>query len=93
MVKEGALEGFRTPGGHVRVTAESIEAVKDQRHATSRPVREASPVLQNRRDRLEELTLETQELRAKTELGKLRREEQEEAEQREAEAQEREEEA
>jgi hypothetical protein len=49
--------------------------------------------LQNRRERLEELTLEAQEMRAKRELAKLRRDEEEEAERQEAEAQAREEEA
>lgn len=92
MVRDGTLEGFRTPGGHLRVTAESIEAVKNQREAKPRPVREASPVLQNRRERLEELTLEAQEHRAKRELAKLEREENEEAERQDAEAQAREEE-
>ncbi|HEV2234785.1 MAG TPA: helix-turn-helix domain-containing protein [Terriglobia bacterium] len=86
MVKDGTLEGFRTPGGHLRVTADSIEGVKNQREARPRPVRQASPVLQNRRERLEELTLEAQEVRAKRELAKLVREEQQEAEKREAEA-------
>lgn len=93
MVRDGTLEGFHTPGGHLRVLAESIEAVREQRQNRPRPVRDASPVLQNRRERLEELTLEAQEHRARRELEKLRREEQEEAERREAEAQAREEEA
>jgi hypothetical protein len=93
MVAEGRLDAFRTPGGHLRITAESIEAVREQRQARPRPVRDASPVLQNRRERLEELTLEAQEHRARRELEKLRREEQEEAEEREAEAHAREEEA
>jgi len=93
MVRDGTLEGFHTPGGHLRVLAESIEAVKEHRQARPRPVSDASPVLQNRRERLEELTLEAQEHRARRELEKLRREEQEEAERREAEAQAREEEA
>jgi excisionase family DNA binding protein len=92
MVRDGTLEGFRTPGGHLRVTAESIEALKD-RPRQARPVREPSPVLQNRRERLEELTLEAQEHRARRELAKLRREEQEEAEELEAQAQARETEA
>jgi excisionase family DNA binding protein len=92
MVKDGTVEGFRTPGGHLRISAESIEAAKNSRQARPR-ARESSPVLQNRRERVEELTLEAQELRAKRELGKLRREEQEEAEAREAEAQARQEEA
>lgn len=93
MVADSQLEGFRTPGGHVRITAESIKAVRERRPVQPRPVREASPVLQNRRERLEELTLDAQEMRARHELAKLRREEQEEAERREAEAQAREEEA
>lgn len=93
MVAEGSLEGFRTPGAHLRITAESVEALRDGRQTRPRPVREASPVLQNRRERLEELTLEAQEHRARRELEKLRREEQEEAERREAEAQAREDEA
>ncbi|HEV2378379.1 MAG TPA: helix-turn-helix domain-containing protein [Terriglobia bacterium] len=87
MVEDGLLEAFRTPGGHRRVLAESVEAVKDQRQAKVRPVRGPSPVLQNRRERLEELTLEAQEHRARHELEKLRRQEQAEAEQLEAEAQ------
>jgi excisionase family DNA binding protein len=81
------LEGFRTPGGHLRVTAESIAAVKESTQANPRAVRGPSPVLQNRRERVEEITLETQELRAKQELENLRREEQEERGRREAEAQ------
>ena len=80
MVAEGRLDAFRTPGGHFRITAESIEALREQRQTRPRPVRDASPVLQNRRERLEELTLEAQEHRARRELEKLRREEQEEAE-------------
>lgn len=50
-------------------------------------------MLQNRRERLEELTLEAQEMRAKRDLTKIQREEQEEEERREAEAQTRQEEA
>ena len=56
-------------------------------------MREASPVLQSRRERLEELNIEAQEVRARRELAILQREEQEEAERREAEAQAREDEA
>ena len=70
--------------------AESVEAVREHRQTQPRRVRDASPVLQNRRERLEELTLEAQEHRAKRELEKLRREEQEEAEKEEAEAEARE---
>lgn len=89
MEAEGRLQSFRTPGGHLRITAESIEALREQRRQP-RPLRDASPLLHNRRERLEELTLDAQELRARRELEKLRREEAEEAEQRESEAEERE---
>ncbi|HEV2495231.1 MAG TPA: helix-turn-helix domain-containing protein [Terriglobia bacterium] len=89
MAADGQLESFRTPGGHLRILAESIEAVREHRQQP-RPLRDASPLLHNRRERLEELTLDAQELRARRELAKLRREEAEEAEQRESEAEERE---
>lgn len=89
MAADGQLEGFRTPGGHLRILTESIETVREQRRQ-SRPLRDASPLLRNRRERLEELTLDAQELRARRELEKLRREEAEEAEEREAEAEEQE---
>ncbi len=88
MVAEGRLQSFRTPGGHLRILAESVEAVRERQPA-SRPVRNPSPVLQNRRERLEELTLEAQEHRARRELEKLRTNDREEAESRQAEARDR----
>jgi excisionase family DNA binding protein len=93
MVQEGTLNGFRTPGGHLRVTAESIEAMKEHGQTRAKPVRAPSPVLQNRRERLEELTIQAQEHRARRELEKLQREDQEETQRHEAEVQAREEEA
>ena len=93
MVQDGTLDGFHTPGGHLRVSADSIEGTKDQRHTRARSSREPSSILQNRRERLEELNIEAQEVRARRELAKLQREEQEEAEEREADAQAREKEA
>ena len=90
MAAEGRVESFRTPGGHLRILAESVEDVREHRQSQPRPVRDASPVLQNRRERLEELTLEAQEHRARRELARLRQEEQEEAERLEAEAEARE---
>lgn len=86
MAAEGRIQSFRTPGGHLRILAESVEAVRGHRQTQPRPVRDPSPVLQNRRERLEELTLEAQEHRAKRELARLRQEEEEEAERQEAEA-------
>jgi hypothetical protein len=94
MVATSKLEGFRTPGGHIRIPAESVEAARNKRQIEHAPPgRDASPVLHNRRERLEELNLEAQEMRAKRELAKLRREEEQEAAMQEAEAQAREEEA
>jgi excisionase family DNA binding protein len=93
MARDSTLESFRTPGGHLRITAESLDAMRNGRQSRPWPVRDASPVLQNRRERLEELTLEAQEHRARRELEKLRAEEREEADRREVEAQAREEEA
>ena len=90
MAAEDRVESFRTPGGHLRILAESVEDVREHRQMQHRPVRDASPVLQNRRERLEELTLEAQEHRARRELAKLRQEEVEEAERQEAEAEARE---
>ncbi|MBI4165903.1 MAG: helix-turn-helix domain-containing protein [Acidobacteria bacterium] len=93
MAVDGQLDGFRTPGGHIRIVAESIEALREPRRPQVRSVCDASPVLQNRRERLEELTLEAQEHRARRELEKLRREDQVETDRLEAEAQAREDEA
>jgi excisionase family DNA binding protein len=85
MVAEREIESFRTPGGHLRITRESAEAArtgrKDKREAAG-----PSPVLRNRRERVEELALEAQELRAQREIEKLRREQDEEQAQLEAEA-------
>lgn len=85
MVGEGRLESFRTPGGHLRILAASVDTLPESRRERFGPVREPSSVLQNRRERLEELTLEAQEMRAKRELVRLQREDQMEAERREAE--------
>jgi hypothetical protein len=93
MVAEGRLEAYRTPGSHLRILTESIDAMREGQRTRLRPVREASPVLQNRRERLEELTLEAQELRQRREVDKLRAEDREEADRREAEAEVRQEEA
>jgi len=90
MAREGRINSFRTPGGHLRILAESIENVREHRQTQPRPVRDASPVLQNRRERVEELTLEAQEHRARRELARLQQEEQKEAETQEAEAEARE---
>src|SRR5579875_285307 len=85
MAAEGALKGFRTPGGHLRITRDSLETVrtgtKEKREAQG-----PSPVLRNRRERVEELALEAQELRAEREIQRLRQEQDEAQAELEAEA-------
>lgn len=92
MAADGPVKGFRTSGGHLRIVAQSVEAFREHGRQP-RPVRDASLVLQNSRERVEEVNLEVQELRARRELEKLRREQDEEAERREAEEEECEQEA
>jgi excisionase family DNA binding protein len=87
LVRDKKLRAFRTPGGQLRILADSLEQV--QQGPALRPVREVSPVLQNRRERVEELALEAQELRAGHEIRKLRQEDAAEARQKREERQER----
>ena len=84
LCSRGTLASFRTPGGHLRVSAHAIENFRES-GGPSRTNRAPSEVLQNRRERVEELNLEALELRAKRDLAKLRRED--EAERRQAEQQ------
>ncbi len=80
----GQLASFRSPGGHVRVVKADLE--RFLRRGSPNPV-STSSVLQNRRERIEELNLEAQELRAKREIEKLRAEDAEAERRREAAAQ------
>ena len=83
MVADGDLESFKTTGGHLRILAESLEAFQhgNSNHPNRRTV-QPSTVLTNRRERVEELGLEAQELRAKREIAKLRAEEEAEEQRR-----------
>ncbi len=85
MVTDGELMGFRTPGGHLRLTRESVEAARSGRQE-KRDAAGPSSVLRNRRERVEGLALETQEPRAERIIEKLRREREEEQPKLEAEA-------
>src|SRR5437899_2602561 len=80
MCKGGEIPCFRTPGGHLRIPADGLKNFqgKGSGSTTSAP----SSVLVNRRERLEELNLEGQELRARRDLEKLRAEQAEEDERR-----------
>jgi excisionase family DNA binding protein len=72
MCSAGQLASFKTAGGHVRVPRPDVERFR-QGHVSAAPA-PASSVLNNRRERVEELGLEAQELRAKREIEKLREE-------------------
>jgi excisionase family DNA binding protein len=84
MAADGQVEGFKTSGGHLRIVAESIKALRGQR-PQPRPAHEPSPVLTNRRERVEELALEAQELRAKREIARLQAEQEAEVRRQEQE--------
>ena len=86
LVRKKKLRAFRTPGGQLRVLADSLEEL--QQGPAVRSAREPSPVLQNKRERVEELGLEAQELRAGHEIRKLRQEDAAEARQKRADRQE-----
>ena len=79
------LKFYRTPGGHIRIPREALDAVRSNEQGSG-PRDAPSSVLRNRRERVEELALEAQELRAQGDLEKLRTEQAEEAERRAAEA-------
>ena len=75
MVRDRKLRGWHTPGGHLRISAESVRqflegsGTKETQHRG-----EPSGVLQNRRERVEEINLGNQELRATRDANKLRKE-------------------
>src|SRR5712691_237000 len=87
LCETGELPCFKTPGGHLRIPADSLKNFQGK--ATGSTTSAPSSVLVNRRERVEELNLEGQELRAQREVRKLRNEEAAEAEQRRAEAEQR----
>lgn len=90
MCEEGTLQHFVSPGGHRRIPSESIAAVRTSGRSRSSTGSLPSSVLQNRRERLEELALDAQEIRARRELEKLHAEQEDEIERRAAEGRERE---
>jgi len=87
LLARGQLASFRTPGGHWRIPSESIAAYREGRPPRTNPANASSVSVQNRRDNLEALRLESEELRVRRDLRKLQGEEQELDDQRRAEAQ------
>lgn len=71
MAKEGRLKFSKSPGGHIRIARADLDGLL--RHSPSSPA-PVSSVLQNKKERVEELVLETQELRARRELDRLQEE-------------------
>jgi excisionase family DNA binding protein len=87
LVARGQLASFRTPGGHIRIPSESVATYRDGRPNRANPANTTSTALQGRRDNLESLRLETEELRIRRDLRKIQEEEQEVENRRKAEAQ------
>ncbi len=88
MCAEGRLQSFVTPGGHRRVALADIEAIRNGNADLKRSSVShfPSPTLQQKRERIEELSLTIQEKKAKMALRELedaesRRVEEQEAEQ------------
>jgi excisionase family DNA binding protein len=80
MCEEGTLQHFVSPGGHRRIPSEGIVAVRTNGRRRSSTASLPSSVLQNRRERLEELGLDAQEIHGRRELERLRAEQEYEAE-------------
>ena len=87
LVARGQLASFSTPGGHLRIPSESIAAYRNGRPNRTNPPNTTSTALQGRRDNLENLRLETEELRVRRDLRKIKDEEQEVESRRKAETQ------
>src|SRR5579883_2734818 len=77
LFEAGRLPHFRTDGGHLRVLKVDLEGFiqsLQNRASSSPPVQTPAPVsapLQQRRERIDALRLDAEELRAKRELQKL----------------------
>ncbi|HXX19974.1 MAG TPA: helix-turn-helix domain-containing protein [Candidatus Acidoferrum sp.] len=72
MAAEGQLTSSRTPGDHMRVLRADVDRLL--RRETLAPQAPASSVLQSKRERVEELSLQLQETRALREIRKLSQE-------------------
>lgn len=90
MCEEGTLQHFLSPGGHRRIPSEAIAAVRTNGRSRSLSISSPSSALQNRRERVEELGLDAQEIRARRELERLRADQDDEADRHAAQARQRE---
>jgi|SRR5271167_3366772 len=83
MYQRGELAGFKTPGQHLRITAESVDAIRNNGRApASSSVSGPSSALRMRQERIQELHLEGEELRSRAELDRLQIEQDQEQERR-----------
>jgi excisionase family DNA binding protein len=87
LIARGQLGSFRAPGGHLRIPSELVAAYREGRPNRTNPANTTSAALQDRRDNLESLRLETEELRVRRDLRKIQEEEQGVENRRKAEAQ------
>jgi len=86
LCEDGTLPCFLSPGGHRRIPCEAVEGFRAGGRGWASLASAPSGPLQSRRERIEELNLDGQELRARRELRRLQAEEGEEAEREAAEA-------
>ena len=93
MVDQRRLKAYRTPGEHLRILAESVNAMREGETLSRRSAGDASTALQIRHEHLQELTLEVEEHRTRRELDRLRSEDQDKLDHRRAEAEARQREA
>lgn len=69
--KEGRLAFHRSPGGHVRIARADLDGLLRHPANATTPAAAPSAVLQNRRERVEELKLQAEEVHARRDLETL----------------------
>jgi hypothetical protein len=92
MYESGQLQGFHTPGGTLRIFHHSIEHLKAERASKARSPRNVSSTVESRKTRIEDLTLQRQEIEAQDALDEAHDKRQEKIQQRKTAAQDRKEE-
>ena len=98
MCAEGRLQSFVTPGGHRRIARANIEAIREgsedlKRSGADHSPSQSSPILRQKKERIEELNLTFQEKRATMALQQLEEDERRAAAKEEAAREEQEREA
>src|SRR6266849_8207775 len=70
MAEEGRIKFRHSPGGHIRVARADLDGLLRQ---SAKVPGQASSILQQKKERVEELVLESQALRAEAEMDRLLR--------------------